>query len=83
MEEKGRDCPPPEAYRASKVKAERAAWEFVEKEKPQFDIVTIMPPLVFGPIEQQVDSPESLNTSVAQWWAYLNGEKSADGADGP
>lgn len=37
-------------YRASKTFAEKAAWEFVEKEKPNFTISTINPPMVFGPI---------------------------------
>jgi len=37
-------------YRASKTFAEKAAWEFVEKEKPNFTIATINPPLVFGPV---------------------------------
>ena len=35
-------------YRASKAFAERAAWEFVEQEKPNFDLVTMNPPLVIG-----------------------------------
>ena len=35
-------------YRASKTFAERAAWEFVDKEKPNFDLVTMNPPLVIG-----------------------------------
>jgi hypothetical protein len=34
--------------------AERAAWEFVETNKPGWDIATINPPLVFGPIIHQV-----------------------------
>jgi len=37
-------------YRASKTFAEKAAWEFVEKEKPNFTVSTINPPMVFGPI---------------------------------
>lgn len=37
-------------YRGSKTFAERAAWDFVEKEKPNFVISTINPPMVFGPI---------------------------------
>jgi nucleoside-diphosphate-sugar epimerase len=41
---------PATGYRASKTFAERAAWDFVEKEKPNFTITTINPPLVFGPI---------------------------------
>lgn len=37
------------AYYYSKTLAEKAAWEFVEKEKPSFDLVTINPFLVIGP----------------------------------
>jgi nucleoside-diphosphate-sugar epimerase len=42
-------------YRASKTFAEKAAWEFLEKEKPNFTI--------FGPIVHALDSLENLNTS--------------------
>ena len=38
------------AYRASKKFAEKAAWEFLEKEKPNFTLSTINPPMVFGPV---------------------------------
>jgi nucleoside-diphosphate-sugar epimerase len=41
---------PMAGYRASKTFAEKAAWDFVEKEKPNFTLSTINPPLVFGPI---------------------------------
>lgn len=34
----------------SKAFAEKAAWEFVEKERPTFSLSTIEPTLVFGPI---------------------------------
>lgn len=54
VEEKGKDVAPADAYRASKTLAERAAWKFVEENKPKWDIVTLCPPLVLGPIEQQV-----------------------------
>jgi nucleoside-diphosphate-sugar epimerase len=37
-------------YRASKTFAEKAAWDFLEKEKPNFSISTINPPMVYGPI---------------------------------
>lgn len=33
-------------YRASKTFAEKAAWKFVEEEKPNFTLATINPPLV-------------------------------------
>ncbi|KAJ5502410.1 NAD-dependent epimerase/dehydratase [Penicillium fimorum] len=50
-------------YRGSKTFAEKAAWAFVEKEKPNFDIATINPPLVFGPIVHYLNSLETINTS--------------------
>jgi len=50
-------------YRASKTFAEKAAWEFVEKEKPNFDIATINPPMVFGPVKPYISSLDSMNTS--------------------
>ncbi len=69
VEKKGKDQEGPDAYRASKTMAERAAWEFVETHKPSWDLVTVNPPLVFGPIIHQVNSAEKLNTSVGFVWA--------------
>ncbi|KAK5081954.1 methylglyoxal reductase (NADPH-dependent) gre2 [Lithohypha guttulata] len=54
---------PSTAYRGSKTFAEKAAWDFVEKEKPNFDLCTANPPLVIGPVVHQFDSLTSLNTS--------------------
>ena len=51
------------AYRASKTFAEKAAWEFLEKEKPNFTVTTMNPPLVLGPIVHYLNSLSSLNTS--------------------
>jgi nucleoside-diphosphate-sugar epimerase len=50
-------------YRASKTFAERAAWDFVEKEKPNFTLATVNPPLVFGPVVHHLSTLSSLNTS--------------------
>jgi nucleoside-diphosphate-sugar epimerase len=44
------DDSPALGYRASKTFAEKAAWKFLEEEKPGFTISTINPPMVFGPI---------------------------------
>ncbi|SNX88046.1 related to GRE2 - methylglyoxal reductase (NADPH-dependent) [Melanopsichium pennsylvanicum] len=78
VEKKGKDQEGPDAYRASKTMAERATWQFVEENKPSWDLVTINPPLVFGPILHQVDSPEKLNTSVGFVWGLLHGSKKED-----
>lgn len=50
-------------YRASKTFAERAAWNFLEHEKPSFTITTICPPQVLGPIAHHLTDLNSLNTS--------------------
>ncbi|EPS28845.1 Ketoreductase azaE [Penicillium oxalicum] len=54
---------PANTYRGSKTFAEKAAWDFVEKEKPNFDLVTINPPLVLGPIVSYLNSLDAINTS--------------------
>lgn len=51
------------AYRVSKTLAEKAAWEFVDTEKPTWDLVTVCPPLVLGPVVHHLASLESINTS--------------------
>ena len=78
VEKKGKDQEGPDAYRASKTMAERAAWQFVEENKPTWDLVTVNPPLVFGPILHQVNSPEKLNTSVGFVWGLMHGSKKED-----
>lgn len=42
------------AYGVSKASSERAAWSFVEKEKPQFTLTTILPTAIAGPSATQV-----------------------------
>ncbi|KAF4625715.1 hypothetical protein G7Y89_g12449 [Cudoniella acicularis] len=54
---------PAKGYTGSKAFAEKAAWNFVEKEKPNFSLVTIEPSLIFGPIVPGLHSLASLNTS--------------------
>jgi nucleoside-diphosphate-sugar epimerase len=56
---------PATAYRASKTLAERAAWDFVKDPAngAKFDLVTINPPMVFGPVVHYLASLDSINTS--------------------
>ncbi|KAJ5152766.1 uncharacterized protein N7482_009244 [Penicillium canariense] len=61
------------AYRGSKKFAELAAWDFVENEKPQFDLVALCPPMVFGPVVHPVPSIEHLNESNAVLWSVAAG----------
>jgi hypothetical protein len=48
----------------SKAFAEKAAWEFVEKEKPSFTLATILPTLVFGPIVGTHESGRKLYMQI-------------------
>jgi len=65
---------PANAYRGSKTLAEKAAWEFVEKEKPNFQISTINPPLVFGPVVHYLNSLDAINTSNARFKDMMEGK---------
>lgn len=60
-------------YRASKKLAEKAAWDFVESDRPKFDVVTICPPMVFGPVIN-AQTLSSLNTSNQRLWSFLHGD---------
>ena len=63
------------AYCASKTFAERAAFDFVEKHQPNFNISTVCPPMVFGPNANTVKSLDHLNTSSADIYSLMNGSK--------
>jgi nucleoside-diphosphate-sugar epimerase len=53
----------PLGYVASKTLAERAAYNFISKKKPHFDLVTLCPTLVLGAPLQEVKSIDTLNAS--------------------
>ncbi|GAA6053251.1 hypothetical protein JCM3770_002678 [Rhodotorula araucariae] len=80
VEEQGEACDKSQMYRASKTLAERAAWKYLDTEKPSFDLVTIQPPLIFGPVLHAVKAPSALNTSVNNFFQFLEGRKSAEDA---
>ncbi|CAK7221618.1 hypothetical protein SBRCBS47491_004590 [Sporothrix bragantina] len=63
------------AYRGSKKFAEKAAWDFVAENKPAFDLVTLCPPMTFGPVAHPVATPADLNESNAMLWKVATGEK--------
>ena len=61
------------AYRASKTLAERSAWSFVDDTKPKFDLTTLCPPLVFGPVAHWLQSLTAINTSNQRFVDLLQG----------
>lgn len=54
--------------------AEKAAWDYVEKEKPSFDLTVINPPAVFGPIVHHISSLSDINTSNANILEAIQGK---------
>jgi dihydroflavonol-4-reductase len=56
-------------YYYSKTMAERAAWDFMQKEKPSFDLVVINPFLVTGPAHTN-----AINTSNQTFVDMINGK---------
>ncbi|TFK47435.1 D-lactaldehyde dehydrogenase [Heliocybe sulcata] len=73
VQEKGKDSNPGDWYRASKTLAEKAAWDFVAKNKSSigWDLVVLNPPYVFGPIIHEISSIDQLNTSMADIYGTL------------
>lgn len=65
---------PANTYRGSKKFAEKAAWDFLEKEKPNFTITTYCPPLVLGPIVHYLNSLSAVNTSNARVRDLIQGK---------
>jgi nucleoside-diphosphate-sugar epimerase len=63
----GKEAHPADKYFASKVLAERAAWEFAKTHEKEikFDFVAINPDFVHGPFLHDVPSPDKLNTSLS------------------
>ncbi|GAW15191.1 hypothetical protein ANO14919_046000 [Xylariales sp. No.14919] len=71
--EDGLTGPPGVTYRVSKTLAEKVAWDFKENEKPNFDIATINPPFVFGPVVHHLASLADINTSNGNMVALIVG----------
>ncbi|KAJ3480071.1 hypothetical protein NLI96_g8612 [Meripilus lineatus] len=61
------------AYRGAKKFAELAAWDFMKKESPHFDLVTICPSVCFGPVVHPVSKPSELNLSSSIFWEVVSG----------
>lgn len=64
------------AYRASKKLAEKAAWDFVndKSNNAKFDLVTVNPPMVFGPVVHHLASLDTINTSNERIVALAQGK---------
>ncbi|KAG9024852.1 methylglyoxal reductase (NADPH-dependent) gre2 [Tulasnella sp. JGI-2019a] len=74
VEEKGKDAPWIHKYRTSKILAEQAAWRFMEDNKNSiaFDLVTVIPTIVYGPILHDIPSAEALNMSIKMFLEFVS-----------
>jgi nucleoside-diphosphate-sugar epimerase len=64
-------------YAASKLLANKATWDFLANEKPQFSLVTIHPTMVYGNSIIQ-DSSETGGTNAYIFGCIVNGVKGMD-----
>ncbi|KAI0827009.1 D-lactaldehyde dehydrogenase [Trametes gibbosa] len=89
VEAKGRAAPSMHKYRASKVLAERTAWEFWEREKRKlsqelgeelgWDLVVLNPPFVYGPFIHEAPTLQALGGTARQWYDHVvEGDLSGD-----
>ena len=60
------------AYCASKKLAEEAAHHFVKQQKPNFSLIALCPPMVYGPLAHSTDI-DHLNTSAGDIWRFVDG----------
>ncbi|KAF7343172.1 Ketoreductase azaE [Mycena venus] len=64
VEEQGVQAPDVDKYCASKSLAEKAAWDFKKTNDVSWDLVTLCPPYIFGPVIHECGRTEDLNESV-------------------
>ncbi|KIJ37200.1 hypothetical protein M422DRAFT_260364 [Sphaerobolus stellatus SS14] len=76
VEKDGLESHPLQVYEASKVLAEKAAWDFVGKHKNEiaWDLITLLTPYIYGPIIYQSPNPASLNTSSTRVLNFLRND---------
>jgi nucleoside-diphosphate-sugar epimerase len=71
------------AYRASKKFAELAGWNFISEEKPNFDFVSINPPMIYGPMYHPASSVEGINESNARIYSnFINSKQDGEMPEG-
>ncbi|OJT14836.1 NADPH-dependent aldehyde reductase ARI1 [Trametes pubescens] len=74
-----------QTYRASKVLAERAAWDFYEAEKAKaggelgWELTVVAPPFIFGPFVHEASSLDTVGGTAGDWADHVvKGDLSGD-----
>jgi len=80
VEKEGKNAGP-HIYRASKVLAERAAWEYTKKQD-KYDLVTMMPTIVLGPLINEVKDAASLGATPNVFWTNVTESPDPEKAKG-
>ncbi|KAG6917263.1 hypothetical protein DXG01_003210 [Tephrocybe rancida] len=77
VKEQGDAAPGPSKYRASKTLAEKAAWEFYEKNKAniKWDLSVLNPPF---PAIHEIKNLDALNASSRQWYDAVLGNTQSE-----
>ncbi|KAI0325591.1 NAD-P-binding protein [Cubamyces sp. BRFM 1775] len=74
VEKTGKAAPGVDKYSTSKVKSERAAWQFYEKNKHRlsYDLSVVAPAWIFGPLPDDPPSPEDIaSASMKLAWTQM------------
>ncbi|KAH9914740.1 uncharacterized protein B0H18DRAFT_122441 [Fomitopsis serialis] len=58
-------------YCGSKVRADKACWEYIQTHKPNFTFTTVLPGPTFGPIHNPVTRPPGGDTSLGQVYDFI------------
>lgn len=61
------------SYCAGKKVAEKAVWDYVERENPGYSVTVLLPPLIFGAPIQDVKSLKNMNYSTDVFYSFING----------
>lgn len=70
------------AYFASKTLAEKAAWDFIAKEKPSFDLSVLLPVIVLGPVFTPVNSAKDIEQGAHRHiYEFINGTSTTTEVD--
>lgn len=78
VEAKGKAADGRSVYAASKVLAERAAWDFIAKEKPSFDLTSILPTMNFGPYVHEVTKEKGIGSTAQMVLGSLTSPNGGD-----
>ncbi len=75
VQEKGGKASGSDIYRTSKTLAERAAWKLYEDAKAkgglEWDLVTLNPPFVYGPVIHEVATLEGFGGTARMWYDHI------------